>query len=713
VQLADWLSSAEREENEDQKIPYLQSIFSRINNYNHSEYVALSRLNPLDEYSLFPRSQHDMEWKNTNQQDYKKHWDNFKKAYNDTRRLGEIKNPLNYLENFYALLQDYAWCIPSGYWKNVPDVSLFDHARTTAALAACLAADDRSIEWCKTIQKENGTVCLLLGGDLSGVQSFIYNIASSGAAKSLRARSFYVQMITETLALAIIQALQIPITNIIYVGGGGFQILVPVCARENLPQIVRDLTDRLLVVHQGGLGLTVRWVEIQYNDFEYFNKVRERLGKDINLAKRKPFSGASPDKLLQVVGQPLNVGGDPLKYCSVTGEDGENIEKDRDGEYKSKFVISLESLGNELPKATHIITNSIPMTNPCHASHWKDALRSFGLDIQIYSDKTEQIIASENENLMRIWKLNPNNADDRLSDMLKDRSYVITYRPFAQLTPLDEQNRPKTFDDLSKPKTGSFERWGVLRMDVDNLGKLFREGFGENTSLSRIASLSFALRLFFEGWLPKLAEPDLTEYLYLQYAGGDDLFIVGSWDTLPIFANRVRDSFRKYTVGNPALTISGGIAIVEKKFPIYQAAIQAGEAEEAAKCYRSSKDAISFMGFVTDWETFNEAEKEASDLECRIRTNRLPRSLLQTLLNLYFEIQQAQVEAKRNHQRAPRFGRWSWMAAYQLTRLAHTLKSEEDKKYINKLRDKFLNPDETINILGLAARWAQYLTRGG
>jgi len=166
--------------------------------------------------------------------------------------------------------------------------------------------------------------------------------------------------------------------------------------------------------------------------------VRERLGKDINLAKRKPFSGASPDKLLQVVGQPLNVGGDPLKYCSVTGEDGENIEKDRDGEYKSKFVISLESLGNELPKATHIITNSIPMTNPCHASHWKDALRSFGLDIQIYSDKTEQIIASENENLMRIWKLNPNNADDRLSDMLKDRSYVITYRPFAQLTPLDE-----------------------------------------------------------------------------------------------------------------------------------------------------------------------------------------------------------------------------------------------------------------------------------
>jgi len=258
VQLADWLSSAEREENEDQKIPYLQSIFSRINNYNHSEYVALSRLNPLDEYSLFPRSQHDMEWKNTNQQDYKKHWDNFKKAYNDTRRLGEIKNPLNYLENFYALLQDYAWCIPSGYWKNVPDVSLFDHARTTAALAACLAADDRSIEWCKTIQKENGTVCLLLGGDLSGVQSFIYNIASSGAAKSLRARSFYVQMITETLALAIIQALQIPITNIIYVGGGGFQILVPVCARENLPQIVRDLTDRLLVVHQGGLGLTVR-----------------------------------------------------------------------------------------------------------------------------------------------------------------------------------------------------------------------------------------------------------------------------------------------------------------------------------------------------------------------------------------------------------------------------------------------------------------------
>ncbi|MDW8101235.1 MAG: hypothetical protein RML36_17335, partial [Anaerolineae bacterium] len=50
------------------------------------------------------------------------------------------------------------------------------------------------------------------------------------------------------------------------------------------------------------------------------------------------------------------------------------------------------------------------------------------------------------------------------------------------------------------------QRLGVLRMDVDNLGKLFAEGFGENATLSRVAALSFAISLFFEGWVEVLAE---------------------------------------------------------------------------------------------------------------------------------------------------------------------------------------------------------------
>ena len=33
-------------------------------------------------------------------------------------------------------MQTYTWCIPSAYYQSVPDVSLYDHSRMTAALAA-------------------------------------------------------------------------------------------------------------------------------------------------------------------------------------------------------------------------------------------------------------------------------------------------------------------------------------------------------------------------------------------------------------------------------------------------------------------------------------------------------------------------------------------------------------------------------------------------
>lgn len=75
-------------------------------------------------------------------------------------------------------------------------------------------------------------------------------------------------------------------------------------------------------------------------------------------------------------------------------------------------------------------------------------------------------------------------------------------------------------------------RLGVLRMDVENPGKLFQEGLGANTSLARVAGLSFAISLYFEGWVGVIADavtccfrhPDYpqSDWLYAIYSGGDD-----------------------------------------------------------------------------------------------------------------------------------------------------------------------------------------------
>ena len=153
------------------------------------------------------------------------------------------------------------------------------------------------------------------------------------------------------------------------------------------------------------------------------------------------------------------------------------------------------------------------------------------------------------------------------------------------------------------------------------------------------------------------------------------------------------------------------MTLADKGFPLYQAAEQAGEAESIAKSFErpdgKKKDAFTFLETPMDWQTFYAIQEQAEILTLGVENHRLPHALLQTLLSLHSRMQHARHKGKK-----PRFGPWTWMAAYQLTRMAGQVK-DEDKKLILDLRDRFLIPDEQTDALGLAARWAQYLTRGG
>ena len=93
------------------------------------------------------------------------------------------------------------------------NVAFVDLVRSTAAIAAALAENPKA---------ENLS---LIVGDLSGVQSFIYTISSAGALKSLRARSFYLELVTEEIVQQLLEALELPRTNIIFAGASKLYIL--------------------------------------------------------------------------------------------------------------------------------------------------------------------------------------------------------------------------------------------------------------------------------------------------------------------------------------------------------------------------------------------------------------------------------------------------------------------------------------------------------
>jgi len=720
VQLADWLASAERvpgtEEDVDASEPILRTVFSQVRGYSKPAYWRINALQVNDHATIFPRNEKDADW----QKQYTALWSAFETRCGQRGLTADTKLTLTaYLENLLAVLQEFVWGIPSAFWKSAPDVSLYDHLRTTAALAACLAADARDKTWCQGVEEDlqnhrpSRDVALLVGGDLSGIQDFIYALTSSGAAKSLRARSFYLHVLSEVIALNMLEMLGLPLTNLIYVGGGGFHALVPCRAEHDLPDIAQMLTDKLMRAHQGKLGLTLVWEQVRADEFGAFNHVYERLGRALNRKKRQPFAQASATELAKQIGEPLTLGGNAIEFCEVTGDDWD-MEK-RGDERKTRFVWSLEKLGQQLHSATHLILLPVD-ASPLERPHtWQDGLRYFGFDVTILADHDQPTFDSHG--LVRVWRLDPACPRERERTWLASLQpqVVLTDHPVARLVPLDESRNVMTFDELSEKQSKGIKRWGVLRMDVDNLGALFRDGFGDKASLGRIASLSFALRVFFEGWLPQLAGDDLKDKLYIQYAGGDDLFVVGAWDALPQFAQRVRESFREFTSGNPAFTLSGGISIVESKFPIYQAARLAGEAEDTAKAFRAQKDAIRFLEHTGDWQSFGEIKRNAEELAGWRGAHLIPAALFQTILALRQQIIMARDIARRKRQPKPVYGRWMWMAAYQLKRVEDAVKREhtEVKNGIEKIQRTFLTPGDDSERWGVAARWAQFLTRGG
>lgn len=644
------------------------------------------------------------------------------------------------LETLLDALQRYAWCAPAPQYGSDSDVSLYDHARVTAALTVCLA-DPGSTD---------AETALLMGGDLSGVQDWLYTLGSGGAAKSLRGRSFYLQLLTDVIALKVLDDLDLPLTNLIYAGGGNFYVLAPVSAAHAFEKLGREISTTLLDIHEGDLYLSMGCTAIRSDEFDMgaIGAASNRVNRALGRQKRQRFANLGPAKMAEVIGAPLNQGGKPDKVCSVCQRENPANEawpEDKDGVRKCGLCRSLEVLGNQLPNATHIVVSRLTAVTKAAQSidDWQDGVHALGYHVEVVDGNTAAAHRHPQAVYTRIGRtmLPPDQVLDRqVGYAYHDLPHAFFYRPLVNIVPRDKNGEIATFDQLCGNAQG-FKRWGVLRMDVDDLGMLFRDGFGKRATLTRTTQLSFALRLFFEGRLNQIGQRfNAASYgfvpnqpgaergkdkVYAMYSGGDDLFIVGAWDALPHLAHAVREEFQQYVAHNPHLTLSGGISLVAERFPLYQAARQASRAEERAKDFERpnghDKDALAFLGQVLGWEQFAPIWEHVAQLQRWSESGRINRSLIQTLRAIDGEYQaglrrQQQLRAAGKSGQVGQFyyGPWMWKLVYQLSRVAAQERRaghEDVGVWVETLRDELIEPSGPITTLGLTARWAEYLTR--
>ena len=181
------------------------------------------------------------------------------------------------------------------------DISLYMHSKITAAVAHSMVHyfEEQGItdykEYCYQNSKKfrEMPAFRLISGDISGIQNFIYTIPSKGALKSLRGRSFYLEILMEQIVDELLDALQLTRANLIYNGGGHFYVLAPNTTKTctAIESMEKSINEWFLTVFGTKLYLalgsaTATAAELIQSQRTLFRKVSQSVGE----AKTKRYS---------------------------------------------------------------------------------------------------------------------------------------------------------------------------------------------------------------------------------------------------------------------------------------------------------------------------------------------------------------------------------------------------------------------------------------
>lgn len=528
------------------------------------------------------------------------------------------------------------------------DISLYDHQKLTAALGACMydyfqeqGINDHRKYCYGSEQRKMREVqtYLLVSADLSGIQDFIYTIPSKGALKSLRGRSFYLEMLLENMVDELLEALELSRCNLLYSGGGNCYLLLPNTARtiETLREAEAKFNSWLAEHFGTRLYVGMGWAACCAQDFMASN--HNRLGNiyrsarsQIASAKHKRYNAAQLQELFDPRSI-LNATEDGTKECSICHSSTVKLYTYGDSQdtLACGVCCGLRELGERLLKYDVLAVSAKPLSGVGQYQ-----MKLPGLHGSLYLSVMSQESAEKQEqDIERIYVKNRMVTGRYMATRLWMGDYVTTM-----------EGHTMELEELAKLSGGSrdesaIDRLGVMRADVDNLGAAFMAGFpGHYATLGRSAALSRQLSLFFKryvnslcaGQVNGLKETGQVQFSLFQrhkapqrkvhiiYSGGDDMFIVGAWDDLLELAVDIRHAFARFTHGK--LSFSAGIGLFDSKCPISEMARASGILESAAKSYPDKqapqKDSLAMFGIpaekshtgysipVYSWESFEQ-----------------------------------------------------------------------------------------------------------
>ena len=493
--------------------------------------------------------------------------DGYKTLYSDfIKEAKELKLTFNTPNDFLklkSLLEKYTTFIPSSSYKTYPDVSLFDHLLATSAIAVA-------------VKKGNGEDFSLIQGDFTSIQSFIFSKfgeSNKYLAKILRAKSLFVNIATELIALKICDKLGLNPLSIVLNAGGKFTILAHKLSDEDKNKIEE----------------VKEWVNSNFKEINFlqtkfviksidFTKDKFKLGefasvfKDLAYAFEKEKLRFQPQT--DVFENYINEASKGI--CNICGI--VPIEDEKEEDKICKYCQKFKEIGEKLPKAKYINFNL-------------DNLLSISVDNSI-NDKFN--FGFNTHPVKRVANIVPKFKESDINNP--------KYQNITQETEIKE-NTIKSFYHIAndglkieEDKLVGKNYLAILKADIDNLGEIFIRGFNHKerneATFSRVLYLSRMIDYFFTTILMNYIK---DKNVYTVFAGGDDLFLIGHYEDIVKTYEWIIKELKAYTK-NQDFHLSAGIYLTRPNVPIPLMAELAEDEIDSAKAIDSGKNALTLFG---------------------------------------------------------------------------------------------------------------------
>lgn len=454
--------------------------------------------------------------------------------------------------------------------------------------------------------------------DISGIQSFIFDVPSKGAAKQLKARSVYVQAITYIAEEFFKEAFGS--IEIVYNGGGNLFFYAQT-EENHLKTAIKTFQQDFLTEN---LFPIIAYIKAN----EDFKADMQAIAQKANIAKLQK----------------------PLYTQTYT------YRPYREDVWKNFSEKLVKKNGYEILKQ----------------SQAKDPFSKAGFCF-------------------------------KLSEQQKQFEQKIINK-----VPLEKDKSIVGFTEIAQQATGD-PKLAALKIDVDNLGQLFRDK-DRNTYQHN----SQALRFFFEEKMYDILKNYINEAsIYPVFSGGDDCFLIGAWDKILETAQTIQEEFYRFQQDkNLNLTLSAGVVVVSPKFPMVRLAEEAEHALELAKQYGKNK--ITIFDEPLTWSELAKAQKIAKTLHKLITQENASRAVLHRIKSSEIGFTRLQEQAQTGKLNFPKVHRLK----YYLRNFKDKAQVKETieeifKEYEQALLQTFMQKQNALNpmVFPVAARWAELLTK--